>query len=72
MGDTRTKTEAIAASSSWRTIKLRTGLIEEIEYLINNSKVIADVPKYRSISDFVSEGATRLLQQEKRRMVIMK
>ena len=53
----------------WRTVKVRAGLLEEIERLLENNKLIADVPKYQSITEFVNEGAARLLQQEKRRIM---
>jgi hypothetical protein len=58
-----------AIASPWRTLKVRVGLCKEIECLIKKSKMFADVPKYQSLSEFVNEGAARLLRQEKKRRI---
>ena len=47
----------------WRTLKLRTNLLEEIGSATGKIKVYG-VPKYDSVPDFIQEACIALLAQE--------
>lgn len=52
---------------TWRTIKIRSQIVEDVKKLISNTTVRNAKPKYDSVADFVEWSVIKGLEEEQQR-----